>query len=288
MPSRIFKFPAIALSLLALAASVSAAEPEAASPEAAPASVLRVCSASNAAPFSTPDGMGFEDRVAAVVAEAMGRSAEPYRLDKPAIYLVRDALDKKACDVVVGLDSGDERVLTTKPYYRSGYVFITRADRHLDVSSWKDPRILGMSHIAVGFNTPGEAMLKRIGKYDGNVSYVFSLVGFKSPRNQYVQVDPAKMVGEVAAGHADMAVAFAPEVARYVKASSVPLRMTLVADDAEPEDGRKIEQQYSQSMGVRKGDTALLAELDAALVKARPRIREILEKEGIPLLPTDK
>ena len=216
---------------------------------------LRFCTSGKSAPFSFEDGSGFEDRIASAVARAMGRQAAPFRLDKPAIYLVRDALDKNACDVVVGMDSGDERVLTTQPYYRSGYVFITRKDRKLDISSWNDPRIRQMKHIAVGFSTPGEAMLKELGMYDDNISYVFSLVGFKSPRNQYVQVDPARMVSEVASGNADMAVAFAPEVAHYVRTSSVPLTMTLIDDNATRQDGKeKIEQRYSQSMGVRKDD----------------------------------
>ncbi len=231
----------VVMTILASAASVDAAPPSTS------ANAFRVCASDNAAPFSQSDGAGFENRIADAVASAMGKKDEPFWLSKPPIYLVRDALDKEACDVVVGMDTGDERVLTTKPYYRSGYVFITRADKNLDIASWKDPRILKLTHIVVGFGSPGEAMLKEIGKYEDNANYVSSLVGFKSPRNQYVQVEPAKMVSEVAAGHADMAVAFAPEVARYVKASSVPLRMTLITDDATRNDGKeKVEQYYSQ------------------------------------------
>ena len=73
---------------------------------------------------------------------------------------MRDFLDKKLCDVVVGLDAGDPRVATSAPYYRTGYVFITRADRDLDIKSWSDPRIGKLGHIAVSFGSPGELFLK--------------------------------------------------------------------------------------------------------------------------------
>jgi mxaJ protein len=246
---------------------------------------LRVCASKNAAPFSAEDGSGFEDRIARALGTAMGKEVRTVWLEKPAIYLVRDSLEKSLCDVVMGLDTGDPRVLTSKPYYRTGYVFITRADRNLDVSSWNDKRLLTLNHFAVSFDSPGEEMLKQIGKYDENLSYNYSLVGFKSRRNQYVQIEPSKMVAEVAAGRADVAIAFAPEVARYVKASSVPLRMTLITDDATREDKQKIEQDFNQSLGVRKDDAKLLAQLDSALDKAQPEIRRILEDEGIPLAP---
>ncbi|MEQ4599986.1 MAG: methanol oxidation system protein MoxJ, partial [Methylobacteriaceae bacterium] len=110
---------------------------EAAKPDAG---TLRVCAAEQP-PLSMKDGSGLENRIATTVAEAMGRKAQFVWLGKPAIYLVRDGLEKKTCDVVIGLDADDPRVLTSKPYYRSGYVFLTRADKDLDIKSWSDPRL---------------------------------------------------------------------------------------------------------------------------------------------------
>lgn len=245
---------------------------------------LRICASENEVPYSYKDGSGFENRIAALVAEEMHRKPVFVWTKRPAIYLVRDYLDKKECDVVVGLDTGDERVLTTRPYYRSGYVFVSRADRGIDIEQWRDPALAGMSHVAVGLGSSAEAMLKKLGKYEDNAAYVYSLVDFKSPRNQYVRVDPSRLVKEVAEGVADVAIAFGPEVARYVKASSVPLRMQAVPED-DIREGQTIEFRFQQSMGVRKGDRALLDGLNTALEKAAPKIRGILEQEGIPLLP---
>ena len=270
-----------ALLALGFVSSVHAAEDVKAS---APADdkTLRVCAAVQP-PLSMKDGSGLENRIASAVAEAMDRKVQFVWSEKPAIYLVRDGLDKKLCDVVVGLDSDDPRVLVSKPYYRSGYVFITRADRDLDIKSWPNPRLKTIDHMVVGFGTPGEAMLKDIGHYEEDMAYLYSLVNFRAPRNQYTQIDPARMISEVAGGKADVAVAFGPDVARYVKDSSQPLRMNPVPDDTVRSDGQKVPQSFDQSMGVRRDDTALKAALDAGIAKAKPQIEAILKQEGVPL-----
>jgi mxaJ protein len=139
--------------------------------------------------------------------------------------------------------------------------------------------------MVVGFGTPGEAMLKDIGRYEEDMAYLYSLVNFRAARNTYTQIDPARMVSEVVANKADVAVAFAPDVARYVKDSSQPLRMTPVPDDTVRSDGQKMPQSFDQSMGVRRDDQALKTALDAAITKARPQIEAILRQDGVPVTP---
>jgi mxaJ protein len=112
---------------------------------------------------------------------------------------------------------------------------------------------------------------------------VKSLTNFKSPRNQYIRIDPARMVNEVAEGKAAVAIAFAPEVARYVKEKDGKVKMVIVPDNNERVDGEKLPFHFSQAIGMRKGDEQLRDELEAALEKARPQIQTILEEEGIPL-----
>jgi mxaJ protein len=256
-------------------AAASAADPNA----------LRICAARNQPPLSLEDGSGLENRISVALADAMKRRTQFVWSERPAIYLVRDYLDKKLCDVIVGLDTGDPRVATSKPYYRTGYVFVSRADRDLDVKSWSDARLKRLGHIVVAFGSPGELLLKDMGQYEDNMAYLYSLVNFRSARNQYTQIDPGRMVDEVASGAADIAVGFAPDVARYVKASATPLRMTLIEDDAVKSNGEKVPQRFDQSVAVRRDDKALLMEIDAALATARPKIEEILKGEGVPLFP---
>ena len=109
------------LALLPLGGRARAQESEAqavqSDAEKAPASVaadpstLRICASEKQPPLSMKDGSGLENRIAVAVAEAMGRKPVLVWLSKPAIYLVRDGLEKRLCDVVIGLDSDDPRSL---------------------------------------------------------------------------------------------------------------------------------------------------------------------------------
>jgi mxaJ protein len=248
---------------------------------------LRICASAKQLPYSAKDGSGFENKIGEIVAKAMGREPVFVFADKPAIYLVRDWLDKNKCDVVVGLDAGDARVLTTKPYYRAAYVFVTQKDRGLAIQSWNDPKLKQLGHIVVDLGSPSETMLKQIGAYESDMAYLYSLVGFKAPRNEYVQISPERMIGEIKTGGADLAAAFAPDVARYVKGDS-SLSMIPIRDDAKGAGGEKLPQQYDQAMGVRIGDAQLLSELDEALVRANAEIKAVLKDEGIPLVDASK
>ena len=246
---------------------------------------LRICAAKKQPPLSLEDGSGLENKIGVALAEAMGLKPQFVWSERPAIYLVRDYLDKKLCDVIIGMDRGDPRAATSNPYYRSGYVFITRSDRDLDIKSWSDPRIAQIGHIAVPFGSPAEVLLKDKGLYEEDMAYLYSLVNFRSARNEYSQIDPARMIAEVASGAAGAAVGFAPDVARYVNTSSTQLRMTLIEDDAAKTTGEKVPQRFDQSVGVRRDDAALLQQVNAALSKAKPRIDAILQADGVPLLP---
>ena len=53
----------------------------------------------------------------------------------------RHTLSEGACDVWLGVASGVDRVATTRPYYRSTYVFVTRADQRLKGLTLDDPRL---------------------------------------------------------------------------------------------------------------------------------------------------
>jgi mxaJ protein len=248
---------------------------------------LKVCASANEPPYSVRDtvrgGQGFENRIAEAVAAAMGRKVEFVWSDKPAMYEVRDQLQMRTCDVIMGLDSGDARVATTKPYYRAPYVFIQRRDTSLDITRWDSPDVLKAKNIGFMPGTPAQTMLEVIGIFREHYNYMHSLSSFRLGVDQPVRVPPTRLVADVAEGRAEIAVAFAPQVARYVKAHG-SLEMTVVPDTNVRADGIKIPHHFDQSLGVRKTDTALLAQLDAALEKARPQIEEILKQEGIPLL----
>ena len=61
------------------------------------------------------------------------------------------------------------------------------------------------------------------------------------------------------------------------------LKLVVIPDNATRADGQHLPFHFDQSLGVRKDDAQLLAEINAALEKARPEIESILKDEGIPL-----
>lgn len=251
---------------------------------AATGEALRVCAAKNEMPYSNEAREGFENRLAQVLGARLNRPVELVWSERAALYLVKDLLDAGKCEVVMGLDTGDVRVLTTRPYYRSSYVFVYRQDRGLEITDWNSPDLMKLHTFAVPQGTPADVMLRKLGKYEENVNYMYSLIDFKSRRNQYVRFDPARLVREVVDGKADMAILWGPEAARYVKQSPVPLVMAPIPDFI-GNDGDTVEFKYNQSMGVRTGDSQLLKELDQAIAAAASEIRAVLADEGIPLVP---
>jgi mxaJ protein len=246
--------------------------------------VLKVCAAENEMPYSNSKGEGFENKLAEFVGKELGRKID-YITWKDPRYFIRDLLNKKQCDLVMGLDTGDPRVATTVPYYRSGYVFITKEQDAGSAQNWGGELIKKAKKIAFMPGTPAETMLRAIGRYNDMFNYLHELVGFKSPRNQYVKYENSKLVSEVASGKAEIAVLWGPAAARYVKESSVPLAMTLIPDNNVRADGQKVAHHFSTSMGVRKDDRELLAALNSLIKDKQDELDDILEAENIPLVP---
>ncbi|QJD31321.1 methanol oxidation system protein MoxJ [Methylococcus geothermalis] len=246
---------------------------------------LKVCSAENEMPYSDKAGQGFENKLADLIGKELGRRVENVWWTD-ARYFVRDFLDKGLCDMVIGVDAGDPRMLTSAPYYRSGYVFVYRKDKGLNIQDWNSEALKTVKQIAFMPDTPAETMIRKIGRYNDMFNYMHSLVGFKSRRNQYVRYDPAKLVTEVANGNAEVAVLWGPAAARYVREAG--LAMTVIPDDNLRSDGEKVPHHYSTSIGVRKGEEALLKQIDQILAKHGKEVNAVLEAEGIPLLPLDE
>lgn len=245
---------------------------------------LKVCAAGNEMPYSNTQQQGFENEIAKVLADSMDMPLEFVWSDKAAIFLVTEHLLKNECDVVMGVDSDDPRVATSTPYYKSGYVFVYRTDKNLNITDWHSADIQKLNRFVVIPGSPSEVMLREVGKFEGNFNYTKSLSGYKSPRNQYIRLEPSKLIGEVTSGNGDIAHLWAPEVARYVRDSNTSLEMVLSPELGKTKEGEGIVQHYDQSVAVREDDKALLDAINKGLAKAAPQITAILEKEGIPLL----
>lgn len=244
---------------------------------------LKVCAAADELPFSARDRSGFENRIVEAVARSMKRQVVFVWESDGRVQAVRDALRRGDCDVIAGVDASDTHVRTSRPYYRAPYVFIQHRDTALAISSWQSADLLAARNIGFGLGTPAQTMLEKLGLFRLHFDYMYSVASLRDRRDAgYVRTPPLRLVGDVADATADVAVAFAPEVARYVKADP-NLVMTVIPDDNVLGNGIKVPHRFDQSFGVRKADAELAAALDAAIDGARAGIAEILVEEGLPL-----
>ena len=247
-----------------------------AQPITRPAGVLRVCADPNNLPFSNQRGEGFENKLAELLAQDLGERVE-YTWWAQRRGFFRNTLKAGVCDVVIGVPSGFEMALTTKPYYRSTYVFLSRKDRHLDVKSFDDP-LLKKVRIGVQIigddqsNAPPAHALTRRNIID-NVKG-FTLYG------DYRQHDPpARIVDAVTRGDIDLAIVWGPLAGYFAKQSRVPLEIVPVSPQI---DQPFLPFVFDISMGVRRGDQEFRDQIEQILEKRRPEIDRILYDYRVP------
>ncbi|HEX5574932.1 MAG TPA: hypothetical protein VFX42_03570, partial [Gemmatimonadales bacterium] len=113
---------------------------------------LRVCSDPNNLPFSNQRGEGFENRLAELIAGELNATVR-YTWWAERRGFIRSTLNAGRCDVVMGMPPGTGSVLTTRPYYRSTYVFVSRRDRHLAVKSLDDA---ALRRLKIGVQVVGD------------------------------------------------------------------------------------------------------------------------------------
>jgi mxaJ protein len=242
-------------------------------------SVLRVCSDPNNLPFSNRKGEGFENRIAELIAGGLHAPVRYYWWPQRRGF-VRNTLGAGRCDLVVGIPASDGQVLATRPYYTSTYVFLSRRSSGLRIRSLDDPRLrrlrIGLHFIGDDYhNTPAAAALARRGIVRNLVGY--SIYGDYSRPNP-----PARLVDAVARGEVDVAIVWGPFAGYFGPRTGVPLVSTPVTPAL---DGPVLPFTFAIAAGVRQGDTALQARVDRALESARPQIRAVLERYGVPLVP---
>jgi quinoprotein dehydrogenase-associated probable ABC transporter substrate-binding protein len=244
---------------------------------ASPHRVLRVCADPNNLPFSSRTTPGFENEIADVVARALGASVE-YTWWAQRRGFFRNTLKAQLCDVVIGVPVGIGLARTTAPYYRSSYVFVTRADKKLDIHSLDDERLRALT-IGVqlvgddGASAPPVAALAARGIVD-------NVRGFSVYGDYAKDSPPLDVVRAVEDGTVDVAIAWGPLAGGAASRSRVKLTITPIEQPAE-----SVPLQFSIALGVRHGDTELAAELEQALVARRAEIRRILTRWRVPQLP---
>jgi hypothetical protein len=86
---------------------------------------LRVCADPANPPYSQRDESGFENRIARLVAEDLHMRLSWFWQEQSRGF-VRKTMGAGQCDLFVAVPAGFDKVLRTRPYYRSTYVAVTR------------------------------------------------------------------------------------------------------------------------------------------------------------------
>jgi mxaJ protein len=237
---------------------------------------LRVCADPNNLPFSDANGGGFENKVAAIVANAMGAELS-FVWAAQRRGFIRNGLKAGTCDLLPGVSAGLEMLRTTRPYYRSGYVFVTRATGTPSPASLDDERLktlrLGVQLIGDdGANTPPAQALSRRG-------IVTNVRGFPVYGDYGTEAPGRSIVDAVADGDIDVALVWGPTAGYFARSARVPLRLSPVTPRI---DGPMLPMVFDISMGVRKDDAELLRDVEAALRDRRGEIDAVLADYGVP------
>ena len=246
---------------------------------AADAAVLRVCADPNNLPFSDREGRGFENKVVELIARDLDSTVD-YTWWAQRRGYVRNTLKADVCDIWSGVASGAEMMTSSRPYYRSSYVFVTRANRGLHIASFDDPQlrtlIIGVQMVGSdAMNTPPAHALARRGIVQNVRGYM--LYGdYRQPN------PPSAIIDAVEDGDVDVAVVWGPTAGYFASQGSTPLTI----EPVQPwRDGTELPMAFYISMGVRRGDNALLQRLDDSLERNHAAIAAILTEYHVPVLP---
>jgi mxaJ protein len=224
-------------------------------------------------PFSNMKLEGFENRIASIVAKDLDAHLS-YVWQRMGRGFVREYLDKAQCDLLIGIPSNYRSVLTTTPYYRSTYVFVSRRAQRLDLASgFNSPDLhgskIGVQVLEEEYTPPGEALARR--------GLQAAIVGFNTTGD-----GADSIVYAVAKRQVDIAVVWGPLAGYFAKHYQGALTLTPVEPEVDPPG---LPFTFAISMGVRKSNAALRDEVEKILVQRQSEIHSVLDEYGVPQLP---
>ncbi|MGC5779221.1 rare earth element methanol dehydrogenase accessory protein XoxJ [Methylobacterium sp. NFXW15] len=246
-------------------------------PDTVTTDVLRVCGDPGNMPFSERKEDGFENKIAAIIADELKMKVRYYWLTQGPGF-VRNTLGTGLCDIIMGQAFGSDLVQTTNPYYRSTYVLVTRAGEFEGVTGLDDQRLKGKK-IGVIAGTPPVNRMGDLGLITAMKAYPpYAL----DPKRKF-QTVAAEVIGDLAAKEIDAAVLWGPAAGWLAKQSGSP--MSVVPLLKEPE---RPPMAYRIAMGVRLGENDWKRILNNALRKRSAEIEKVLRDFDVPLLDQDE
>jgi quinoprotein dehydrogenase-associated probable ABC transporter substrate-binding protein len=221
-------------------------------------------------PFSNNKKQGFENALANVIANDL-KEQLVYVWQRMGEGFIRDYLNQSRCDLLIGIPTDFRAVSATKPYYRSTYVFLVRADSAFKPTRLDDPGLavkrIGVQVLDKQYTPPGQALVRR--------GMQNSIRAFHS-----VGGDADSLIQAVLNKDVDVAVAWGPLAGYYARQSDENLEIIPIR----PENDGLLPFTFQISIGVKRGNEQLRATLDDVLVRQKTEISRILHDYGVPSL----
>ena len=234
---------------------------------------LNVCADPGNMPLSDINRNGFQNKIAEVLAHALG--ADLIYFWRPYLErgLTRETFDTNVCDVLLDLPADYGPALTTFPIYRTTYVFAYRNDRGFDFKGFDDPTLKNLK-IGVFQTSSAREVLTKRGLAPNLVLHTLSHNADLDPTNQ-----PWRQVQEVTDGKLDVAAVWGPFAGwlKTMKGEPIVIQPVNLWEDFVPLE-------FELAAGVRKRDAKLKYMLEYALEASKDEIAKILTDYGVPLV----
>jgi mxaJ protein len=177
----------------------------------------------------------------------------------------------------MGVPSDFEKgVVPTIPYYRSTFVFVSRAGRNLNISSLNDP---ALRKLRVGVQLVGGSNMTPVAQALARRGIVDNVVGFMVT-GDYREPNPAaRIVDAVAIGDVDVALVWGPLAGYFAKNSKTKLQIVPVAESS---DTPGIPLAFDICIGVKRSEGDLRKRIDEVIKRCQPQIDAILDEYNVP------
>ncbi len=237
---------------------------------------FKVCADQDNMPYSNSKHEGFENKIAEVLAKDLGLKLT-YQFWYDRMGFLRNTLNAKRCDVVMGTAADNDALRTSKPYYRSGHVFVWRKESNYNISNWDAPD-LKKGLIGVVGQSPATIPMN-----DHNL--ISNARPYRMQRD--LNLPPSYLIDDLASGVIDVAVAWGPIGGYFAKNAKVPMEVRVIPEYENPD---KISQAKGQefwniSVGVRKKEKERMELIQGALDRNQDKIAQILADYGVPTVP---
>ncbi|MGU3538318.1 rare earth element methanol dehydrogenase accessory protein XoxJ [Methylobacterium sp. A54F] len=242
-------------------------------PDLVTTDTLRVCGDPGNMPFSERKEDGFENKIAAIIADELKVKVRYYWLTQGPGF-VRNTLGTGLCDLILGSAFGADLVQTTNPYYRSAYALVTRRGDFDGIAKLDDPRLKG-KRLGVIAGTPP---VNRLGDL-GMVSSMQAYAPYQLDPARKHQTVSAAVIADLAEQKIDAAILWGPAAGWLAKQSGTDMVVTPLLQEPD-----RPSMSYRIAMGVRMGEDDWKRSLNTILRKRRADIEGVLRAFDVPLL----